>query len=115
MVGRSLVEGGTGKVAIEMFNPSEEDVLLHKNTHSALVHPVEVNEGKEQVPVKRTHEAARKVLPVTALPEELLRISEDVQFDLNAHERARWRQLLELFFETKLNQSFCEFLIFLLS
>ena len=71
MVGRSLVEGGSGKVAIEMFNPSEEDVLLHKNTHSALVHPVEVNEEKEQVPVKRTREAAHKVLPVTALPEEL--------------------------------------------
>ena len=33
MVGRSLVEGGTGRVAVEMFNPSEEDVLLNKNTH----------------------------------------------------------------------------------
>ena len=83
------------KMSIEMFNPSEEDVLLHKNTHSALVHPVEVNEGKEQVPVRRTLEAARKVSPVTALPEELLRMSKDVQFHLNAHERARWRQLLE--------------------
>ena len=44
MVGRSLVEGGRGKVNIEMFNPSEEDIVLFKNTHSALVHPVEVEE-----------------------------------------------------------------------
>ena len=42
MVGRSLVKGGRGKVSLEMFSPSDEDVLLWKNTHTTLVHPVEV-------------------------------------------------------------------------
>ena len=46
MVGRSLVEGGTGRVAVEMFNPPEEDVLLNKNTHSALVHLVDVKKRR---------------------------------------------------------------------
>ena len=86
MVGRSLVEGGTGSVAVEVLNPSEE-VLLDKNTHSALVHPVEIKEGEEGTPVKRTQEAARKVSTMAALPEELLKMSEDVQFDLNAQEK----------------------------
>ena len=95
MVGRSLVEEGTGKVAIEMFNPLEEDVLLNKNTHSALVHPVEVNEKEEGAPARGTQEAARKVSTMAALPEELLRMSEDVQFNLNTQEKKQWRQLLE--------------------
>ena len=42
MVGQSLDEGGMGRVAVDMFKPSEEDILLNKNTHSALLHPVEV-------------------------------------------------------------------------
>ena len=95
VVGRSLVEGGMGRVAVEMFNPLEENVLLNKNTHSALVHPVEVKEEEEGTPVKRTQEAARKVSTMTTLPEELLKMSEDVQFDLNAQEKRQWRQLLE--------------------
>ena len=59
MVGRSPVEGGMRKVAIEMFKPSEEDVLLHKNTHSALVHPVEVNVKEQRAPARGTLEVAR--------------------------------------------------------
>ena len=43
MVGRSLVEGGRGKVSVEIFNLSHEDVVLQKNTHAALMHPVEVD------------------------------------------------------------------------
>ena len=47
MVGRSLVEEGKEKVSFEMFNPSDEDVLLQKNTHTALVHPMEVDENSD--------------------------------------------------------------------
>ena len=83
MVGSSLVEGGTGSVAVEMFNPLEEDVLLNKNTHSALVHSVEVKKEEEETPVKKTLEAARKVSTKTTLPGELQKMSEDVQFDLD--------------------------------
>lgn len=35
MVGRSVVRGCSGKVQVEMLNPSEEDVVLNKNTHVA--------------------------------------------------------------------------------
>ena len=35
-IGRSLVEGYSGNVTLEMFNPSEEDIVLYKNTHIAL-------------------------------------------------------------------------------
>ena len=42
MVSQSLVEGSTGKAILEMFNLSEEDIVLHKNTHTALVHPVDI-------------------------------------------------------------------------
>ena len=71
-------------MSVEVFNPSDEAVLLNKNTHSTLVYPVEVKEEEEGTPVKRTQEAARKVSTMTTLPEELLKMSEDVQFDLSA-------------------------------
>ena len=45
MVGRSLVEGGREKISAEMFIPLDEDILLQKNTHAALVHPGEVDEN----------------------------------------------------------------------
>ena len=50
MIGQSLVEGCTGKVTLEMFNPSEEDIVLHKNMHTALVHPgdIEITEQQEE-------------------------------------------------------------------
>ena len=34
-------------MGIEIFNLSEEEVMLKKNTHSALVHPVEVKEDQD--------------------------------------------------------------------
>ena len=49
----------------------------------------------EETPVKRTKEAARKVSTMTTLQEELLKMSKDVQFDLNVQEERQWRQLLE--------------------
>ena len=63
--------------------------------HSALVHPGEVNEKDKEAPARRAQEAARKVSTMAALPKELLRMSKDVQFNLNAQEKKQWRQLLE--------------------
>ena len=48
LVGRSLVKGGRGKVDIEIFYPSEEDVTLNRKTHSFLMHAAEVKEDQEE-------------------------------------------------------------------
>ena len=45
MVGRSLVEGGRGKISVEMFNPLDEDIFLWNITCISLLHPVEVEEN----------------------------------------------------------------------
>ena len=47
MVDRRLLEEEGWETSIEMFNPSEEDVLLWKNSRAALVHPVEVEENSD--------------------------------------------------------------------
>ena len=90
MIGRSLVEGGTGGVSIEMFNPLEVDVLLKKNTHSALVHPVEVKKEEGETSVIKAKEAARKISTKATLPEELQRMSEDIQFNLDGRRIRRY-------------------------
>ena len=82
-------------MAVEMFNPLEEYVFLNKNTLSALVHPVEVRKEEEETSAKKTKEAARKITTKTTLPEELQKMSKDIQFDLDDKEKRQWRQLLE--------------------
>ena len=101
MVGRSLVKGCRGKVDVEMFNPSEEDVVLHRNTHTALVHPVEVEvfpeEGMQDVredPRESDFSSVRKMSGRETLPEELVRICEDTQYDLTREEKKQLSQLL---------------------
>ena len=96
MVGRSLVDGGKGRVNIEMFNPSDEEVVLHKNTHTALVHPVEVEETlKEEKSMERESSFVRKVGKEGPLPEELQRIREETQYDLTKEEGRKLSHLLQ--------------------
>jgi len=103
MVGRSLVEGGKGKVDVEMFNPSDEDVILYKNTHTALVHPVELDtaqgEDASSVGIKAsdTQEGkgyARNVTKREPLPEELQDICRRMQFVLEKGDMKEVSQLL---------------------
>ena len=82
-------------MSIEMFNPSEEDVFLNKNMHSALAHPVEVKKEEGEISVIKAKEAARKISMKATLPEELQWMSEDIQFNLDGEEKKHWRQLFE--------------------
>ena len=67
-----------------MFNPSEEDIVLHKNTHTALVHPVdiEIAEQQEEKLVEKEKSSVRKITKRETLPEELQRVCENIQYDL---------------------------------
>ena len=47
-IGQSLVEGCSGKVTLEIFYPSEEDIVLQKNRQAALVHPVDIDLTEQQ-------------------------------------------------------------------
>ena len=91
MIGRSLVEGGKGRVSMEVFNPSEEDVVLHKNTHSAVVHPVEIEED-----VERTGKggSVRRITKQKDLPEELKTVCDEAQCELTREEGKQLSKLL---------------------
>ena len=73
MIGWSFVEGCSGKVTLGVFNPSEEDIVLYKNTHIALVHPVdiEVTERCEEEQPGKEKGAVRKITKREPLPEAL--------------------------------------------
>ena len=97
LVGRSLVEGGRGKVCMEMFNPSEEDVVLHKDTHAALVHPVEVEDDlmKEEASDEVLRKSmVREVSRQSPLPKELRDMYEETQYDLSKAEKRQLSRLL---------------------
>ena len=50
---------------------------------------------EEETSAKKTKEAARKISIKITLLEELQKMSEDVQFDLEDKEKRQWRQLLK--------------------
>ena len=86
LVGRSLVEGGRGKVSTEMFNPSEEEVTLNRNTHSTLVHAVEVKEDQEEQKRTSGECIARKGPQEETCPKRTTDVCEETQFDLTKEE-----------------------------
>ena len=69
MVGRSLVDGCSGIVKQETFNPSEEDVVLYKNTLTALVHPADVKDTllHKKTQHKKEKRSVRKITKPTSL------------------------------------------------
>ena len=95
MVGRSIVKGGSGMVQVELMNPSEEDIVLNRNTHTALVHPVE--ELCTMPPMEtegQKCEFVRRMGKVVPLPEPLRKLCEEAQFDLTKEEGRELSQLL---------------------
>ena len=88
-VGRSLVEGCSGKVTLEMFDMSEVDIVLYKNTHTALLHPIdiEVMEQWEEKPSEKEKSSVRKVTKREPTPEELHGVCKNTQYDLSKEEK----------------------------
>ena len=55
------MEGCSSKVIIEMFNLSEENIVLHKNMHTALVLPINIKdtEQREEKPSEKEKSSVR--------------------------------------------------------
>ena len=98
LVGRSLIEGGKNRVLIDMCNPTEEDILLHKDTHAALVQPVEL-EGElkeEETPDSARVKGGyvRRVAQEDPLPEELQELCRETQHELTTLEKRQLQDIL---------------------
>ena len=75
------------------FNPLDEDVLLQKNTHAALVHPVEVEENFDNWNHQRDDVlcSVRKMTVNEPLPEALRKLCGDsVRSDQRGEETVVW-------------------------
>ena len=94
LVGRSLVAGGKSRVSVDMFNPSDEDVVLNKDTHTALVYPVDVEESVVEEKPSRVGCIRLRITEYDPLPEELQTICDDTQHDLTGEEKRQLSQLL---------------------
>jgi len=93
LVGRCLVEGGRSRVVMDMCNPTEEPIILHKDTHAALVHPVEM-EGSDKMSEMCEKGSVRRVARSDPLPSELQTLVENTQYDLSKAERGQLTDLL---------------------
>ena len=85
---------GKGRIGMEMINPSEEDVTLNKNTHSAIIHPVEVEErlcGDDNDYLN----SVRSMTPQGDLPAELQMMCEGVQCEMTEDEEKQLVRLLK--------------------
>ena len=72
-----------------MFNPSDDDALLRKNTHTALVHRVEVDENSVNQNCLKDEGSClvRKMTANEPLPEALRKLCEETQYDLTKEEK----------------------------
>ena len=98
LVGRSLVEGGSSRVLIDMCNPTEEDIVLHRDTHAALIHPVELEgELKDEEPSNTKGPIGgyvRRVAQEEALPKELQELCKGTQYELTKKEERQLQDVL---------------------
>ena len=81
---------------MERFNPSEEDIVLYKNTHAAQVHPVniEITEQQEEGLVEKVKSSVRKVTNREPLPEEIQLVDENTQYNLSRGEKKQLSRFL---------------------
>ena len=84
------------RVDLEMFNPSEEEVVLYENTHTALVHPVDIEDTElhEKTQPEKEKSSVRKITKRELLPEELQRVCKETQYDLSKQEKSQLSRLL---------------------
>ena len=93
LVGRCLVTGGTSRVAVEVCNPSSEEVILHKETHAAMVHPVSVR-GELQDEDVFTKQFCRRMTVTPSLPDELQDVFTRIQPGLTSQEQKEVKEVL---------------------
>ena len=79
-----------------MFNPSEENVVLYKNTHTPLVQPVDVEDTEQhgKVQLEKEKSSLWKIMRREPQPEELQRVCEETQNDLSKEKKKQLSRLL---------------------
>ena len=100
MVAKALVKGEGTKVPLEVMNPTEQDIVLYKNTNTALLQPVQLVTSLQPTTVKqktkRSHKQSQKVNHIgkSSLKPELEKLNRDIQCHLSAEESKAVRDLL---------------------
>lgn len=96
VVARSLVEAKGREFPLEVMNPTEEDVLLYKGTHTALVEPVEV--AGAQLPVREREDRSRKKVNMVAespqLPAELQKMMDEQEVEMTGDLKREAQRML---------------------
>ncbi len=101
MVARTLVKGGSRHIPLEILNPNEHDIVLYKNTHTALLQsvsltdsePISVDDESETIKVYHAKEQQTTLSDVT-LPTEIEKVYEGVQVPLSETEKLKLRNML---------------------
>ena len=100
MVAKALVKGDGFKVPLEVMNPTEQDIVLYKNTNAALLQPVELVPTMQPISVEGRSEnlpdEGGKVnhIKVEKLKPELEKLYKEIQCPLNEAERKAVRKML---------------------
>ena len=87
LLAKTLVTGGKSKVPMEVMNPTQQDLILYKNTNAAVLQPVQLLNDMEPIPVTKDDEAhkTRKLEFVhqvenAPLKPELTKILDEIQY-----------------------------------
>lgn len=100
LVAKALVTASSGKIPLEVMNPTEQDIVLYKNTHAALLQPVKLVTSMPSIPVEantvQTSAKDSKLhnIQVENLKPELRKLYDEIQCPLTAAERIAVKGML---------------------
>ena len=100
MVAKALVKGEGTKVPLEVMNPTEQDIVLYKNTNAALLQPVQLVTSMQPIKGNCQPESSQKQsgkvnhIKAEKLKPELEKLYKEIQYPLNEEERKAIQKLL---------------------
>jgi transposase InsO family protein len=100
LVAKALVRGDGIRVPLEVMNPTEQDIVLYKNTNAALLQPVKLITELQPISVDRETETSRAKddeihhIRTMKLKPELEKLYKEIQHPLDEAELKAVRKLL---------------------
>ena len=99
LLAKTLATGGESRVPMEVMNPTQQDVILYKDTNAAVLQPVQLLSDMEPIPVttdSKAHKNAQCVHHVEKAPlkPEIKKILDEIQYPLSETERRAVEQML---------------------
>ena len=101
LVAKTIATGGRSRVPMEVMNPTQQDIVLYRDTNAAVLQPVQLLCDQEPIPVNTSTELSPPKgdchvhsIRTETLKPELQKILDEIQYPLTDSERRAVKTML---------------------